>query len=143
MTKKLKKPIAFVTVFAMLLSVLLFFPEGTFGGFGLGVRASAVEPEVPDGTGSSKDPYLIDSAGKLYWFASYVNEHYSHRGASARLTDDIVVNRNVLDGGGPGSHRAVPAWRAWLQRRHGWKSPYKSDDAVLLFVQNCCCLWRT
>lgn len=100
MTKKLKKPIAFLTVFAMLLSVLLYFPEGTFGGFGLGMRASAVEPEVPDGTGSSKDPYLIDSAGKLYWFASYVNEHYSHRGASARLTDDIVVNSNVLDGGG-------------------------------------------
>ena len=41
MTKKLKKPIAFLTVFAMLLSVLLYFPEGTFGGFGLSVRAGA------------------------------------------------------------------------------------------------------
>ncbi len=97
MTNKLKKPIAFLAVFAMLLSVLLYFPEGTFGGFGLGVRASAVTLEVPYGSGSSGNPYLIDTAGKLYWFANYVNEHYSHRGASARLTDDIEVNPNVLD----------------------------------------------
>ena len=100
MTKKLKKPIAFLTVFAMLLAVLLYFPEGTFGGFGLGIKASAVTLEVPDGSGSSANPYLINTAGKLYWFANYVNEKYSQRGACARLTADIVVNSNVLDGSG-------------------------------------------
>lgn len=99
MTKKLKKPIAFLTVFAMLLSVLLYFPEGTFGSFRLGVRASAaIAQETPDGTGSSDNPYLIDTAGKLYWFAARVNSGYPR--SSARLTDDIVVNSNVLDESG-------------------------------------------
>lgn len=101
MTKKHKKPIAFLTVFAMLLSVLLYFPEGTFGGFGLGVRASAaITLEEPEGDGTTGSPYLIDTKEKLYWFADYVNSDAKKSNSSARLTDDIVVNQNVLDGSG-------------------------------------------
>ena len=103
MTKKLKKPIAFLTVFAMLLSVLLYFPEGTFGGLGLSMRASAettlnpssdVETEKPtEGIGTSSDPYIITTKAELYWFANQTNNH-------AKLGADIVVNSDVLDSNG-------------------------------------------
>ncbi|MBP0984103.1 MAG: chitobiase/beta-hexosaminidase C-terminal domain-containing protein [Oscillospiraceae bacterium] len=92
MTKKLKKPIAFLTVFAMLLSVLLYFPAGTFGGFGLGVRASAAEPT---GDGSSNNPYILTTKDHLYWFANQANN--VNRGICAKLGNNITVNSSVLD----------------------------------------------
>ena len=40
--------------------------------------------------------YEIDNAGKLYWFAQQVNN--GETAINARLTDNIVVNENVLNG---------------------------------------------
>lgn len=95
MTKKLKKPIAFLTVFAMLMSMLLYFPAGTFGGFDFGVRASAeVTLQKPTfGDGSSSDPYILKTKENLYWFANQAN----YSGICAKLGNDITVNSNVLD----------------------------------------------
>ena len=50
--------------------------------------------EIPEGSGTEESPYLIDNAGKLYWFAARVNDgNYSTHG---KLTANIVVNENVL-----------------------------------------------
>jgi len=50
--------------------------------------------KIPEGSGTKESPYLIDNAGKLYWFASRVNDgNYSIHG---KLTANIVVNENVL-----------------------------------------------
>ncbi|MGN0649283.1 MAG: hypothetical protein ACI4KM_02515, partial [Oscillospiraceae bacterium] len=107
MTKKLKKPIAFLTVFAMLVSMLMYFPAGTFG-FDFGVRASAagtITPSQPtSGNGSSVSPYQITSAAELYWFAGLVNGDENvcmgsvtqNRTAYAKLMNDIIVNTDVL-----------------------------------------------
>ena len=75
MTKKLKKSIAFLTVFAMFMSLLLYFPAGTFGGFDFGVRASAADTITPlkpsFGDGSAGSPYILKTADNLYWFADH------------------------------------------------------------------------
>ena len=108
MTKKLKKPIAFLTVFAMLLSVLLYFPEGTFGGFGLSVRAGAetilkpssnVAMTKPSGTGKYDNPYIIKTKAELYWFADMTTRN-TYTNIYAELGADIEVNANVLDSNG-------------------------------------------
>ena len=101
MTKKIQKPIAFLTVFAMLLSLLLYFPAGEFVGFDLGLRASAatVTPESPSsGDGSESSPYILTTKEHLYWFANHVNS--GNASACAKLGADITVNSNVLDGDG-------------------------------------------
>lgn len=101
MTKKIQKPIAFLTVFAMLLSLLLYFPAGEFVGFDLGLRASAatVTPESPSsGNGTESSPYILTTKEHLYWFANHVNS--GNASACAKLGADITVNSNVLDGDG-------------------------------------------
>jgi len=50
--------------------------------------------ETPAGSGTTESPYLIDNAGKLYWFASQVNG--GSRSIHGKLTENIVVNQNVL-----------------------------------------------
>ncbi|MGN0651185.1 MAG: hypothetical protein ACI4KM_12180, partial [Oscillospiraceae bacterium] len=104
MTKKLKKPIAFLTVFAMFLSMLVYFPAGTFGSFDFGVRASAagtITPSQPTiGDGSSGNPYQITSAAELYWFADCVKDSMQnliYYSVYAILMNDITLNENVLD----------------------------------------------
>ncbi len=51
--------------------------------------------EIPEGSGTEGSPYLIDNAGKLYWFASLVNSN-SYTAFHGKLTENIVVNQNVL-----------------------------------------------
>ena len=46
------------------------------------------------GDGTESDPYQIGNAGQLYWFAAAVND--GHTDAWAVLTDDIIVNIDVL-----------------------------------------------
>ena len=101
MTKKLKKPVAFLTVFAMLMSMLLYFPEGAFG-FDFGVRASAagtITPSQPtSGDGTTSRPYILTTPGHLYWFAEYVNG--GNKTACAKLGANITVNSNMLKADG-------------------------------------------
>ncbi len=56
--------------------------------------------EQPTGSGTDEDPYLIDNAGKLYWFSAVVNGGYGsvvqNLNANAKLVKDIRVNENVL-----------------------------------------------
>ena len=69
MTKNLKRLTALLTAFVVLVSMLMYFPEGTFGGFGLSVRASAetalnpsssvTKTQPTSGNGTSSDPYTI------------------------------------------------------------------------------------
>ena len=52
-----------------------------------------ITPEEP--TTDSNGVYQIGTAGELYWFANYVNS--GNTSANAVLTEDITVNRNVLN----------------------------------------------
>jgi len=56
--------------------------------------------ETPEGSGAEESPYLIDNAGKLYWFASQVNNNYIYNNIQGKLTANIVVNHNVLKADG-------------------------------------------
>ncbi|MGN0688324.1 MAG: chitobiase/beta-hexosaminidase C-terminal domain-containing protein, partial [Oscillospiraceae bacterium] len=112
MTKKFKKPLVFLTVFAMLMSVLMYFPAGTFGNFGLGLTAraetvlnpsSSVATAEPSGSGTSSDPYIITNKAELYWLAS---KTYFH----AKLDADIVVNAGVLDSNGDLNSGTFDEW---------------------------------
>ena len=107
MTKKLKSPIAFLTVFAMLLSMLLYFPAGTFGGFDLGLRASAaVSSTVPSGDGTEANPYKIGTVSELYWFmqnAGNTSKHYM-------LTNNITLNSRVLAADGSPNSGPFETW---------------------------------
>ena len=102
MTKKLKKSIAFLTVFAMLMSMLLYFPEGTFGDFDFGIRASAAGTvtltQPTRGNGAADNPYILMNKENLYWFADHVNS--GNKTACARLGADITVNTGVLNADG-------------------------------------------
>ena len=54
----------------------------------------AYEPAVLN----SNNAYEIGNAGQLYWFADKVNKEF-YGNANAVLTEDIVVNKNVLNDG--------------------------------------------
>ena len=71
MTKKLKRPLAFLSAFVMVMALLLYFPSGTFSNIDWGIKASAVEmtPEEPKTDDSGV--YQIGTAAELYWFADH------------------------------------------------------------------------
>ena len=64
------------------------------------------------GTGSPEDPYKIEIVPHLYWFAEYVNEGNS--GACAVLTQDILINRNVLTVDGDLNDLPYPPANEWI-----------------------------
>ena len=75
MAKKFIKTIALdLTVFAMLMTALMFFPNGIFSGFG--ITASAVA--FSGGDGSSGNPYRISTAADLAAIAQQVNSGNTH-----------------------------------------------------------------
>ena len=66
-------------------------------------------------TQNADGAYVIDNAGKLYWFADKVNSDYENFGAAnAVLTADIVINENVLVNGALNPDADVVAkFRQW------------------------------
>ena len=64
------------------------------------------------GTGSPEDPYKIEIVPHLYWFAEYVNKGNS--GACAVLTQDILINRNVLTVDGDLNDLPHPPANEWI-----------------------------
>ena len=71
-----------------------------------------IKPVEPTkGTGSPEDPYKIEIVGHLYWFADYVNKGNS--GACAVLTQDILINRNVLTVDGDLNDLPYPPANEW------------------------------
>lgn len=95
MTNKLKRPIAFIAVVSMLLSMLYLQSNAQTNN--LTAEASSIEnivKKMPDGSGTASDPYRIGNASELYWFADQVNS--VNIGINAVLTDNIIVNKDVL-----------------------------------------------
>ena len=71
--------------------------------------AVGITPSMPtNGDGSADNPYQIGTAAELYWFAGLVNGDSNvctdgvtqNSAACAELTENIVVNQNVLDANG-------------------------------------------
>ena len=87
MAKKLIKIIALdLTVFAMLMAALMFFPNGIFSGFGITASAAAFS----GGDGSSGSPYKISTAADLAAIAQQVNSGNTHyKDEYFKLTADI------------------------------------------------------
>ena len=78
-----------------------------------GASAHIIKPVEPtEGTGSPEDPYEIATVPHLYWFAEYVNEGNS--GACAVLTQDILINRNVLTVDGDLNDLPYPPANEWI-----------------------------
>ena len=67
-----------------------------------------------DGDGSKDEVYEICNAGQLYWFAGLVNGTLSgveqNTSANAVLTEDIVVNKNVLKSDGTLNDGTFKEW---------------------------------
>ena len=68
------------------------------------MSAMAITPEKPDnGDGTEGEPYQISTAAELYWFAGLVNGtlegERQNTAAYAILTEDITLNKDVLDDG--------------------------------------------
>ena len=87
MAKKLIKTIALdLTVFAMLMTALMFFPNGIFSGFGITASAAVFS----GGDGSSGNPYKISTAADLAAIAQQVNSGNTHyKDEYFKLTADI------------------------------------------------------
>ncbi len=68
-----------------------------------------------NGDGEPDEVYEIGNAGQLYWFADKVNNDWDNfKNANAVLTDDIVVNENVVVDGRLNSDEATVAkFRHW------------------------------
>ena len=67
----------------------------------------ACEPAVLN----SDNAYEIGNAGQLYWFANKVNkENDTYKNANAVLTEDIVVNKNVLKSDGTLNEGSFRSW---------------------------------
>ena len=99
MTKKIKRPVAFLSAFAMVMAMLLYFPGGMFSTCFV-LKASAEGITLTEPQKDDNGVYQIGTAGELYWFAACVNGTdgiSQNRAACAVLTDNITVNSNVLN----------------------------------------------
>ncbi|MCI7430433.1 MAG: hypothetical protein MSS84_06095 [Bacteroidales bacterium] len=83
------------------------------------VAWAQITPEQPqEGIGTKDNPYKISSAEQLYWFAALVNGDASvctgnvtqNTSVNAVLTDNIVVNEDVLDANGSLNSGSFTAW---------------------------------
>lgn len=98
-----KKPLAFLL--AMVMTLTIDLPMGASGIWNLfdfvktaraDTRPSKTVTTVqPSGSGTSKDPYLINSVETLYWFADSVNS--GNNKIYGTLTCDISVNTEATD----------------------------------------------
>lgn len=82
---------------------------------------SNVNPSKPaNGDGSTTNPYKISTLGELLWFSGLVNGTLenvsSNLSACAVLTDNIVVNKNVLDADGNLNDGTYSSWEAISNR---------------------------
>lgn len=102
MTQRFRKALSIAASAAMLCSMLLYLPQDHLLGSWL---ASAEEVSAePEGEGTAENPYQISNADQLYWFAEHADTS-----AHAKLTDDIVVNENLVNSVGnlnSGSYRS-------------------------------------
>ena len=57
------------------------------------------DSNIPEGDGSESNPYQISNSSQLFWFADQVNKE-GETSINAVLTEDIVVNTNVLNADG-------------------------------------------
>lgn len=89
MTQKVRKPIAFLAVFAMVMVAVLVMPSfwGTVSAEGKWEDAAATG--FDGGTGSSGDPYQIANAEQLAFLAQKVNGGESYQGKYFKLTANI------------------------------------------------------
>ena len=96
------------------LLVLVFAIALCLGVLCLGASADhLINPVKPTkGTGSPEKPYEIATVPHLYWFAEYVNKGNS--GACAVLTQDILINRNVLTVDGDLNDSPHPPANEWI-----------------------------
>ncbi|MGN1376157.1 MAG: GLUG motif-containing protein [Prevotella sp.] len=84
-------------LFAFFLTAVMLIPSVAW--------STTITPSKPAvGDGSPNNPYEIGTAAELYWFAALVNGDTSVEGikssvldACAKLTADIVVNKNLYD----------------------------------------------
>lgn len=75
-----------------LITIMSMFPAQVFAGSN---ADNIIEPRNAEPVLNSNGFYQISNADELYWFAEYANS--KDLSANAVLTDDIVVNENVLD----------------------------------------------
>ena len=89
MTQKIRKPIAFLAVFAMVMAAMFVIPSfwGTASAEGKWEDAAATD--FDGGDGSSGSPYEIATAEQLAYLAQQVNGGESYQGQYFKLTANI------------------------------------------------------
>ena len=96
MTHKPKRPVAFLSAVAMVMTMLLYFPGEMFS-IDLGIKASAAEITLTEPQKDGNGLYQIGTAAELYWFADKINnDNENYKSINVVLTKDIVVNENLL-----------------------------------------------
>ena len=103
MTQRFRKALSIAASAAMLCSMLLYLPQDHLLGSWL-VSAEEVSAE-PEGEGTAENPYQISNADQLYWFAEHADTS-----AHAKLTDDIVVNENLVNSSGDLNSGSYRSW---------------------------------
>ena len=103
MTQRFRKALSIAASAAMLCSMLLYLPQDHLLGSWL-VSAEEVSAE-PEGEGTAESPYQISNADQLYWFAEHADTS-----AHAKLTDDIVVNENLVNSSGDLNSGSYRSW---------------------------------
>ena len=94
----MKKLFVLVFAIALCLGVLCVGASADYSG----------TPSQPTGSGTAENPYQIDTAEELYWFAQQVNE--GDYDAHAVLTDNITINTGVLKTDGSLNSGSFTQW---------------------------------
>ena len=119
MTRKLKRPIAFLLSLTMLMTMFMNIT------FVMTASAATITPTSPTGDGTADSPYQIGTAAELYWFAGLVNGDSSvcdynaetnpsgiqkNASACAKLTNSITLNEGLLGADGEPQLADPVAW---------------------------------
>lgn len=100
MYRNVKRLFSFILAMTIVFTTTLYFPISVFADENSNSteNSNGIELIEPNGDGSTEYPFEISTPEHLYWFANYVNN--GNTAANAILTNDIVVNSNILDANG-------------------------------------------
>ncbi|MDO4157249.1 MAG: hypothetical protein Q4D37_10810 [Oscillospiraceae bacterium] len=111
-TKTTNRVISFAAAIMMMLSMLILLPQD--------IVVAAGGTLLGDGT--SENPYQVSDADDLYAFAEKINN--AEKNICAVLTNDIVVNENVLDANGDLNSNSSK-FKAWKPIGYSQNTRYK------------------
>jgi len=87
--------------------------------------------QVPSGSGTQADPYLINSANDFKWISTYINQYLANREIYFKQTSNIDFSGDNLSSIGYGSYKFEGVYDGGYYTLENFNIPYNNDHLGL------------